>query len=149
MNQSVMNRYPADSLKSLATEIASAAGGPRADSELLADSLVAADSSGTSPHGISRLGIYVRRIQRSLIDARAQITVERQRGAMMAVDAGNGIGQVQAWKVLDRLIPMARSSGVASATIRNSQHFGALSYYCNRCADVNMILLAMSNCEPA
>jgi LDH2 family malate/lactate/ureidoglycolate dehydrogenase len=44
---------------------------------------------------------------------------------------------------------MARESGVAAATIRNSQHFGALSYYCNRAADENMILLATTNCEPA
>src|SRR5205807_7870373 len=63
--------------------------------------------------------------------------------------AGNGLGQVQAVKVLDRLIPMARDCGVASATVRNSQHFGALSYYCNRAADQNMILLATTNCEPA
>jgi LDH2 family malate/lactate/ureidoglycolate dehydrogenase len=56
---------------------------------------------------------------------------------------------VQASKVLDRLIPMARECGIASATIRNSQHFGALSYYCNRAADEGMILIATTTGEPA
>ena len=65
------------------------------------------------------------------------------------VDAQNGLGQVQALKTLERLIPLAREYGVASATIRNSQHFGALSFYCNRAAAEDMILIATTNCEPA
>ncbi len=67
----------------------------------------------------------------------------------LAIDARNGLGQVQAMKTLDLLIPRAKKNGVAAATIRNSQHFGALSYYCNRAAEQDMILLAMTNCEPA
>src|SRR5438093_201366 len=130
-------------LKKLAAEIAGAAGVPSGDAAILAESLIAADLSGTSTHGISRLNIYVRRIQKGLIDPKAEIRVERERAATLAVDAGNGLGQAQASKVLDRLIPMARRGGVASATIRNSQHFGALSWYCNRAADENQILMAM------
>src|SRR3954471_6289862 len=144
-----MERIAPKQLKELATSIACAAGVSRGDAEILAESLIAADLSGTSTHGISRLNIYVRRIQKGLIDPKAEIRIERERAATLVVDAGNGLGQVQAWKVLDRLIPMARRGGVASATIRNSQHFGALSWYCNRAADENMILLAMTNCEPA
>jgi LDH2 family malate/lactate/ureidoglycolate dehydrogenase len=142
-------RFPADKLRSLAADITAAAGASRADAAILADALVAADLSGTTTHGMSRLAIYVKRIQKGLIDPRAALSIERQRAATLAVDAGNGLGQVQATKVLDQLIPMARSAGVACATIRNSQHFGAVSYYCNRAADQNMILLATTSCEPA
>src|SRR5918992_1039490 len=99
-----MDRYRPEDLKKLAADIASAAGVPRADAEILADSLVA---------------------------------------------AGNGLGQVQAFKTLERLIPMAKTHGTAVATVRNSQHFGAVSYYCNLAADQDMILLATTNCEPA
>lgn len=144
-----MNRYSPDILRSLATNVAAAVGVTRDDAAILADALVSADVSGTSTHGLTRLAIYVRRIQKGLIDPKAVLTVERQRAATLAVDAGNGLGHVQAVKVLDRLIPMARNAGVATATIRNSQHFGALSYYCNRAAEQNLILLAMTNCEPA
>jgi LDH2 family malate/lactate/ureidoglycolate dehydrogenase len=144
-----MSRYDPQSLKRLCVSIASAAGVSETDSEILADSLVAADLSGTSTHGVSRLAIYIKRIRKGLIDPRAQLKIDRSRRGTLAVDAGNGLGQVQAVKVLDRLIPMARECGVASATVRNSQHFGALSYYCNRAADHNKILLATTNCEPA
>src|SRR6478735_647903 len=47
------------------------------------------------------------------------------------------------------LVPLAKTHGVASATICSSQHFGALSYYCNKAAAQNMVLLATTNCEPA
>lgn len=144
-----MGRYQPESVKKFVQAIASAAGVLPGDAAILADSLVAADLSGTSTHGVSRLGIYVKRIQKGLIDPKAKLNIERRRAGTLAVDAGNGLGQVQAVKVLDLLLPMARDCGVASATVRNSQHFGALSYYCNRAADRNMILLATTNCEPA
>jgi len=138
-----------ESLKELVGDIARVVGVSQADATILADSLVDADLHGTATHGVSRLNIYIRRIQKGLIDPKAELKVERERTATLSIDAGNGLGQVQASKALDLLIPMARKSGVAAATIRNSQHFGALSWYCNRCAKAGMILLAMSNCEPA
>ena len=144
-----MDRFDPQVLRTLAADIASAAGVPRADAAILADSLVAADLAGTSTHGLSRLAIYLKRIRKGLIDPKAELSIDRERAGTLAVDAGNGLGQVQAVKVLDRLVPMARQCGVASATIRNSQHFGAVSYYCNRAADQNMILIATTNCEPA
>ncbi len=144
-----MKRFSVHSTKDFIASIATAAGVFAEDSAILADSLVAADLSGTSTHGVSRLAIYVKRIRKGLIDPRAQIAIERRRAGTLAVDAGNGLGQVQAVKVLRMLMPMARECGTASATIRNSQHFGALSYYCNLAADQDMILLATTNCEPA
>lgn len=146
---SMMNRYSPSILKALATDISIAAGVAREDAAILAESLVAADLAGTSTHGVTRLGIYVKRILNGLIDPTTLIVVNRERPSVLAIDADNGLGQVQAMKVFDRLIPMARKTGTASATIRNSQHFGAVSYYCNKAADQNMILLAMSTGEPA
>jgi LDH2 family malate/lactate/ureidoglycolate dehydrogenase len=145
----MMNRYNPTRVKEQATRIAQAVGVPAADAEVLADSLVDADIHGISTHGISRLNIYIRRIQKGLTDPRAELKVTQARASVLAVDAGNGLGQVQAWKVLERLIPMAGETGVAAATIRNSQHFGALSYYCERAAREGMILIATTTAEPS
>lgn len=142
-------RYNPSLVKDLVAAIAAKAGVKKADAAILADALVDADVHGISTHGVSRLNIYVRRIQKGLIDPKAKIVTERKRGGTLAVDAGNGLGQVQAVKVLDKLVPKAKRNGVAAAAIRNSQHFGALSYYCNRVAAQDMILFATSGCEPA
>lgn len=149
--QSTMSehRYDPKTVRELIVAIARASDVPSSDAALFADALVEADIRGTSTHGVSRLNIYIRRIQQGLIDPGATLTVERQRGAALVMDAGNGLGQVQASKALEKLIPIARKNGLASSTIRNSQHFGALSYYCNQAAEQDMMLLATTNCEPS
>lgn len=141
--------YAPQAVQALAKCLAMASGVSNSDAEMLADALVDADVHGTASHGISRLNIYMRRIQKGLINPRAELFRDRQRRSALAVDAGNGLGQVQTLKTLDMLAPMARENGVAVATIRNSQHFGAVSYYCNKAAQQDMILLATTNCEPA
>ncbi len=136
-------------LRSLTERLATAVGVRPEDAEIFARVLIDADLQGVSTHGISRLSIYLQRIDKGLIDPRAELSVKRNGGSVLALDAGNGLGQVQAVKALDMMMPLARQNGVAAATIQNSQHFGALSYYCNRAADEGMVLLAMTNCEPA
>jgi len=144
-----MKRYNPETVKQLVKKIAVGAGVSESDAVIFADSLIEADVAGTSTHGVSRCDIYIRRIQKKLIDPRAEFVIEKNRSAAMSVDAGNGLGQVQAVKVLEMLIETAKETGIAMATIRNSQHFGTLSYYCNKAADANMILLATTNCEPS
>lgn len=142
-------RYPREQLEAITAQLAQAAGMPEADARIFAEALVEADLHGTSTHGLSRLNIYLRRIQLGLINPRATLRVERQRGAILVIDAANGVGHVQAVKALEMLIPLAKENGIAAATICNSQHFGALSHYCRRAADQGCVLLAMTNCEPA
>jgi len=145
----MMNRYPKEQLESLVARLASGMGVPAEDAVLFAEALVDADLHGVPTHGVSRLNIYLKRIDLGLIDPKAKLVTERKAGSVLVLDAGNGLGQVQARKALDLLMPLAQQNGVATATIRNSQHFGALSWYSNFAASQEMILLAMTNCEPA
>src|ERR1017187_2053401 len=144
-----MTRFSPDELRKLTVRLATAVGVRPEDAEIFARALIDADLHGVSTHGISRLNIYLQRIEKGLIDPKAEISIRRNGGSVLALDAGNGLGQVQAMKALGMLLPLAKENGVAAATIQNSQHFGALSYYCNRAAGEGMILLAMTNCEPA
>lgn len=144
-----VKRFAKGRLESLVAQLAAGMGVPAEDAARFTEVLVDADLHGVSTHGVSRLNIYLKRIEAGLIDPRAALKVDRRSGAILALDAGNGLGQIQARKALDMLVPMARQNGVAAATIRNSQHFGALSWYCNHVAQHKMVLLAMTNCEPA
>jgi len=144
-----MKRFPEDQLQARVAALAAGMGVPAADAAIFAEALVDADLHGVSTHGVSRLNIYLRRIEAGLIDPRATLKIDRERGSVLALDGANGLGQVQARRAVDLLIPRARQNGVAAATIRNSQHFGALSWYCNYAASQKLVLLAMTNCEPA
>lgn len=144
-----VKRFAKEHLEALVAQLAAGMGVPAEDAALFAEVLVDADLHGVSTHGVSRLNIYLKRIDAALIHPKAVLRADRQRGAILALDAGNGLGQIQARKALDLLMPLAAQNGVAAATIRNSQHFGALSWYCNHAAAQKMVLLAMTNCEPA
>lgn len=143
-----MNRYPVDALTRLTADIAHAVGLPREDAAIFAESLVHADLHGLATHGLVRLCVYVRRFRKGLVDLHAPLRVEHLRPAALSVDACNGVGQVQAVKVLRELMALAREYGVATAAIRHSQHFGTLSYYCNLAAAEGMILFATTNSYP-
>lgn len=144
-----MKRFRPSYLRQITARLSEHVGVPSEDAEIFARALVDADVHGTSTHGVSRLNIYLERISKGLINPSAQLAVDRAHGSVLALDGGNGLGQVQAMKALELLMPLAKTNGVAAATIRNSQHFGAVSYYCNHAAEHGMILLAMTNCEPA
>lgn len=144
-----MKLFQPSYLRQITARLAEHAGLSVEDAEIFAHALVDADVHGTSTHGVSRLNIYLERISKGLIDPHAELTVDRSLGSVLALDACNGLGQVQAMKALKLLLSLAKENGIAAATIRNSQHFGAVSYYCNCAAEHGMILLAMTNCEPA
>ncbi len=144
-----MKRFEPSYLRQITARLVEHVGVSHGDAEIFAHALVDADVHGTSTHGVSRLNIYLERISKGLISPNAKLAVDRTHGSVLALDAGNGLGQVQAMKALQLLMPLAKTNGVAAATIRNSQHFGAVSYYCNYAAGRGMILLAMTNCEPA
>jgi LDH2 family malate/lactate/ureidoglycolate dehydrogenase len=144
-----MTRYPIEQLQSLVAQLAAAVGVPAEDAVLFAEALVDADLHGIPTHGVSRLNIYLKRIEAGLIDPKASLEIDRRAASVLSLNAGNGLGQVQARKALDLLAPLARQNGVAAATIRNSQHFGALSWYTNFAAGQGLVLLAMTNGEPA
>lgn len=137
------------SLRRLVQRIAAKLGVPGPEAARFADALVWADEQGNTTHGVSRLAIYVRRIQSGLIQPQAPLTVKSERGGVLALDAHHGLGQVQTLRTLELMVPLARVHGVAAATVCNSQHFGTVSYYASRMAAQKMILLAMTNGEPA
>jgi LDH2 family malate/lactate/ureidoglycolate dehydrogenase len=72
-----MKRFNPDIVEAQTTAIAAAAGVAPEDAAILADSLVNADIYGVSTHGVSRLNIYIRRIQKGLIDPQATLAVDR------------------------------------------------------------------------
>ena len=78
--QFMPDRFNPELVKNLAAAIAAKAGVKKADAAILADALVDADVHGTSTHGVSRLNIYIRRIQQRLINPKANLVIERRRG---------------------------------------------------------------------
>jgi ureidoglycolate dehydrogenase (NAD+) len=140
-------RVDHQALQAWVVDVLEAVGVDRTDGELVADSLVAADARGVSTHGVTRLPIYVQRMREGLIKVRPRITVDRLGPSSAIVDADDGPGQIATTRAIDEAVELARSTGAAVVTVRNSNHFGAAAYYTRRAAAAGMVGIALSHAE--
>jgi uncharacterized oxidoreductase len=75
----------------------------------------------------------------------APFNIVKQTAAVMVIDGGWGLGQVQAHRLLDRLIPRAEGLGLAAGTLKNCGHIGRLGEYAEAAAARKMAFLASVN----
>lgn len=118
------------------------------DAALLSDSLVAADLRGIHSHGVLRAPEYVGKLLGGGVDPKGRPRVVRDSAAALVVDGGNSMGQIGAHFAMRQAIVRARTTNVAAAAVRGSNHCGALSYYAMQALEENMIGIAMTNALP-
>jgi hydroxycarboxylate dehydrogenase B len=134
-----------DVLLDFARRLFVTAGIPPLDSETIARSLVDANLSGHDSHGVMRIPQYVGFVREGKLAPGAALTVMRETPAIVAADAGWGPGQVQAYRLLDRLLPKAKAVGIAGGTLRRCGHIGRLGEYAEWAAGHGLALFATVN----
>jgi uncharacterized oxidoreductase len=144
-----MPTLSADALTTLAGLLFRAAGVPDDDAGVVARSLVDANLCGHDSHGVMRVPQYIDFIRKGTYKIGVNLTVISETPAVLAADAGWGLGQVQAHRLLGRLLPKAKGLGVAAGTLRNCGHVGRLGEYAEVAAKDNMALLAVANSHGA
>ena len=142
-------RYRGEQVEKFVESLLTKTGLPSEDAALTARTLVEANLRGVDSHGISRVGIYVERIQKGLANATTHVTTISDAGACALLDANNGVGQVVAIKAMELAIEKARRYGVGVIGVRNNNHIGALAYYPMMAAEQEMIGFAAANGGPA
>ena len=84
--------YRADSLRTFCEEVFLSCGMAREDAAIVADSLVQANLRGVDSHGVTRVGIYVKRLKMGLVNPRPNVEVVHVGAATLFVDGDNGMG---------------------------------------------------------
>src|SRR4051794_26250635 len=110
--------FPADTLTSFARALFLAAGLPPDEADIVSRSLVDANLAGHDSHGVIRVVQYVQALNDGLLRGGVSLKIHSQTPAVMACDGQWGLGQVQAHRLLDLLVPMAHAVGVAAGTLR-------------------------------
>lgn len=141
-------RCPPDVLARHCAAILRHHGLPQAAAQTVADSLVHANLRGVDSHGVTRMGIYVERLERKLVSPDPAIRIVEDREAAFAVDGGNGMGAVVAMRALDMALERLERFGTVSVGIRNSNHYGAGAYYAERAAGADAAAFLYSNAPP-
>jgi LDH2 family malate/lactate/ureidoglycolate dehydrogenase len=127
--------------------VLAALGTPVAARQVVADGLVTAclwwhPGQG---QGLEKLFRYARRVHNGGIVPDATMTWEVERSAVALLNAEKGFGYVAAHRAMARAIELAKSSGIATVGVRNSNHFGIAGHHARRAAREGMIGIAMTN----
>lgn len=140
-----MPTFAAEKLTAFAKSLFLAGGVPDDEAARVADSLVLANLCGHDSHGLIRVVQYMDAIKNGRLKPGAPFTIVKQTAAVLVVDGGWGLGQVQAHRLLDRLVPRAEGLGLAAGTLKHCGHIGRLGEYAEAAAARNMAFFASVN----
>ncbi|MCM3761852.1 Ldh family oxidoreductase [Alkalihalobacillus oceani] len=143
-----MPHYNADHLKVFCQHIFGQLGVDFDNAYKVADALIQADLEGVGSHGISRLTIYAKRMKEERINPNPSVSIVKKADSVLLVDGDNGLGQIVSVRAMEEGIALAKKSGTAAIAVRNSNHFGAASYYCQMASEAGLAALVLTNSPP-
>lgn len=138
----------ADALRAFCEEVFVSCGMDQEGAGLVADGLVRSNLRGVDSHGVTRVGVYVKRLKTGLVNPRPDIRIVRESNATLLVDGDNGMGQVVGVRALELGLNKVRESGGVSVGVRRSNHYGAGAYYVQRAVAQDVVAFAYSNAPP-
>jgi LDH2 family malate/lactate/ureidoglycolate dehydrogenase len=141
-------RVPVEVLHATVCTIFERCGMSPEDAGLVTETLVVADLRGVHSHGVMRVPDYVHKLRHGGVDPRGRPRVVKESAGALLVDAGNSMGQVGARFAMRLAIERARSTNVAVAAVRGSNHCGAMAYYVMLALPEDMIGMATTNAMP-
>jgi uncharacterized oxidoreductase len=137
--------FSPSTLRSFAEALFKGAGLPADEAAQVAHSLVDANLCGHDSHGLIRIPQYLEAVADGRLRPGAAFTVVKETPALLHADGGKGLGQVQAHRLLQRLVPKARAVGIAAGTLKYSGHIGRLGEYGEAAAAQRLAFIATVN----
>jgi len=138
-----------EDLTDLVRALLGAAGADSDDARLVAEQLVDAEARENRGQGLIRLRPYITWMRNGKIASPAKLKVERQFGATLLLDGGNGWGQVVTTQAMTMCLERAQEQGVCLALVRNANHIGRLGYYVEAAAGDGFVGLVACSGHPS
>lgn len=137
-----------EALTDFASRLLEAAGAPARKARLVADCLVHANLRGVDSHGVQLLTFYLERLGRGEVDPMADGHVVSESGGCLVYDGENGLGQVVSDICCGHAGSLASEHGLSIVVARESNHFGAASFWAQRISAKGLIGVVMCNTSP-
>ncbi|KAF2160625.1 hypothetical protein M409DRAFT_70363 [Zasmidium cellare ATCC 36951] len=117
--------------------------------KIVADSFVLADLRGVDTHGLSRLSIYIARVQAGSINPNPELKILQKTPVMASIDAQDTFGFVAAHVATNQCMKMAETFGVGITAVKNSGHIGMAATYAIQAMEHGYAAILFSNSSPA
>jgi (2R)-3-sulfolactate dehydrogenase (NADP+) len=134
-----------DRLASLCSAAIITAGGDEHTAAALTDAVIAAERRGNTIVGVAHLFDYLDALGGGRLNGSARPLVRRERAAVIAVSADDGVAQLAFRAALPELAAAARAHGVAVLSVSDAFTVGELGYYTAGVAGRGLIALAGAN----
>lgn len=142
-------KYDYIALKTYIKDLLTSSGVEESGAGIVSDVLIRAELQGVSSHGVTRIGVYLDRIKKGLINKNPDIRTEFRFPALGIMDADNALGHVAAYKAMEEAIEKAKVYGICMVGVKNSNHFGAASYFAEMAVREDLVGFVISNGPPA
>ncbi len=138
-----------DAAYHLAHQALTAAGANAVLAASTAAALVRADAQGLTSHGLSRIPQYTAHLRNGRANGAAQPRITRQKGAVLLIDADEGLAFPACDLAIAKGIDVAREMGVCFIGIHNSHHCGVVVDHLRASARAGLVGLGFSNSPAA
>ncbi len=148
MESNVSRRVSFADLKAFCCQAYVKAGVPTAEAEIIADLLVRSDLRGVETHGVTRLPIYIQRLQKGYVRKECQLTTIKDKGPTAFLEAHGSMGHIVAFRAMQRAIEKAEEYGIGWVSVKDSGHFGVAGLFPMMALKKDFIGYIVSNSAP-
>ena len=144
-----MLNYRKEQLELLAERLFLTAGLRKEDAAQIAKDLVTADMRGLSSHGVSRIPMYLKRLDEKCVNPVPEIKVEQRGLAVLKVDGDDGMGFLVAHRAMEEGIKLAERTGIALVGCTRSTHYGMAALYIRQAMEKGFLSMVFTNSSSA
>ena len=141
-------RIKVDALREFTVNVFTSLGVPAEDARIATDVLITADQRGVASHGVQRLKRYTGGLKNGVMKPDAVVKILKETPNTLLISAGDGLGQVIAYKTMKLVIDKALKNNVALAAIGDSNHYGIAGYYAMMALEHDLIGISATNSRP-
>ena len=123
-------------------------GVPADEAEIIAGLLARSDLRGVETHGVTRLPIYIRRLQKGYVRKECQLTPVKDKGPTAFLEAHGSMGHIVAYRAMEKAIAKAQEYGIGWVSVKDSGHFGVAGLFPMMALDKDFIGYIVSNSAP-
>jgi len=148
MEKSDIQKIQFAELKEFCRQAYQKVGVPGNEAEIVADLLVRSDLRGVETHGVTRLPIYIQRLQKGFVRKESKITVVKEKGSTAFLDAHGSMGHLSAFRGMGKAIQKAEEHGIGWVSVKDSGHFGVAGLFPMMALKKDFIGYVVSNSAP-
>jgi uncharacterized oxidoreductase len=123
-------------------------GSSKVDALSVATSLVDAQATGHSSHGILRLVEYANAVEKGQVNPTAQPKIISDRGAVVTLDGQWGWGQIACKQAVELAAEKANKFGIGTVVIKSCNHIGRLGEYVEMLSQKSLVSIMWCNGGP-